>query len=214
MWSFLKSVSTLQTHKITHHKLQKTKFFHLYYMHYCMANFCTKKRKQNTLHKHSEIRIYLFKHFYFFHFNSTQFPDFASLKIQMQLLSKVSPLLSEFSLRMKRLWLWNRYSWAVPIKQIIWYDSLHNIFLVFLLHWYIFHCFHCSLWYKKGKSFKDACRKWKSRHIVFCNRLWFVCFQFQNNKEVSLQIWSHHLAIPQKSVWINFNSAFVLRVVH
>ena len=29
--------------------------------------------------------VHLFKHFYFFRFISTQFPDFASLKIQMQI---------------------------------------------------------------------------------------------------------------------------------
>ena len=32
-----------------------------------------------------KISIYLFKNFYFFHFISTQFADFASLKIQMQI---------------------------------------------------------------------------------------------------------------------------------
>ena len=32
-----------------------------------------------------KINIYLFKYFYFFHFISTKFPDFASLKIQMQI---------------------------------------------------------------------------------------------------------------------------------
>ena len=53
-------------------KLQKTKLFHLYYMHYCMTKFRTKKKKKNILHKHSQNK-YLFKHFYFFHFNSTQF---------------------------------------------------------------------------------------------------------------------------------------------
>ena len=26
-------------------------FFHLYCMHYCMTNFCTKKKKQNILHR-------------------------------------------------------------------------------------------------------------------------------------------------------------------
>ena len=41
---YLKSVSTLQTHEIADHKLQKTKLFHLYYMYYCMTNFRIKKR--------------------------------------------------------------------------------------------------------------------------------------------------------------------------
>ena len=54
-------------------------------MHYCMSYFCTKKRKQNILHKHSQISIYLFTHFYFFHFISTQFIDFAFIKIQMEI---------------------------------------------------------------------------------------------------------------------------------
>ena len=79
---YLKSVSTLQTHEITDHKLQKTKLFHLYYMHYYIKNFCPKKRKQNILHKHSQNK-YLCKYFYWFCFNFTQFADFASLKIQM-----------------------------------------------------------------------------------------------------------------------------------
>ena len=51
--------STLQTHEITDHKLLKTKLFHLYYMHYCMTNFGTKKRKENILGKHSQDK-YLF----------------------------------------------------------------------------------------------------------------------------------------------------------
>ena len=54
MASGIKLVSTLQTHEITDHKLLKTKLFHLYYMHYCMTNFRTKKRKENILHKHSQ----------------------------------------------------------------------------------------------------------------------------------------------------------------
>ena len=96
---------------------------------YCLSYFCTKKRKQNILHKHSQISVYLFTHFYFFLFISTQFSDFAFRKIWMQItfakwfnvlnnriwsmlqkkilvnnfikfLSKIFPLLSEFSLRM------------------------------------------------------------------------------------------------------------------
>ena len=63
---------------------KKTKLFHPYYMHYCMTNFCIKNRKQSILHKHSQNK-YLFKHFYLFHFNYTQFTYFASLKIQMQI---------------------------------------------------------------------------------------------------------------------------------
>ena len=53
-------------------------------MHYCMTNFRTKKRKQYILQKYSQTK-YLFKHFYFFRFNSAQVTDFASLKIQMQI---------------------------------------------------------------------------------------------------------------------------------
>ena len=65
MASGIKLVSTLQTHEITDHKLLKTKLFHLYYMHYHMTNFCTKKRNENILHKHSKnkylfIEVFLF----------------------------------------------------------------------------------------------------------------------------------------------------------
>ena len=50
-----------------------------------------------------KISIYLFKHFYFFHFISTQFTDFVSLKIQMQITfaksfnDKKVPKTTEFS---------------------------------------------------------------------------------------------------------------------
>ena len=64
-----------ETHEITNHKSQKSNFFICITWKYYMTNFRTKKKKTS---------IHLFKHFYFFRFISTQFPDFASLKIQMQ----------------------------------------------------------------------------------------------------------------------------------
>ena len=67
----LKSVSTLQTHEIINHKLQKTKLFRLYYKSY----FPTKKRK-NLLHKHSQNKHLSIYAFYFFRFIYTQFTDF------------------------------------------------------------------------------------------------------------------------------------------
>ena len=65
----LKSVSTLQTHEITNHKLRKAELFPLYYM-CCMSYFCTKKRKHNILHNYSQnnhllIFAFLFHLFYF-----------------------------------------------------------------------------------------------------------------------------------------------------
>ena len=64
----MKLVSTLQTHEITDHKLQKTKLFRLYYMHYCMSHFHTDKRKPNILYKHSQnkqLLIYILHAFLF-----------------------------------------------------------------------------------------------------------------------------------------------------
>ena len=68
------------------HNSQKTKLFHLYYMKLLHDKFLHQE-KENKIPYTSipKISIYLFKHFYFFHFNSTQFADFASLKIQMQI---------------------------------------------------------------------------------------------------------------------------------
>ena len=43
--------------------------------HYYKTKFCAKKKNK-----------YLFKHFYLFYFISTQFTDFSSLKIQMQII--------------------------------------------------------------------------------------------------------------------------------
>ena len=64
----MESVSTLQNHEITNHKLKKQSFFYLSnYMHFCMSHFCNKKIKQNILHKHSQ-NMHLF--FYAFSFLS------------------------------------------------------------------------------------------------------------------------------------------------
>ena len=76
------SASTLHTHVITNHKSQKTKLFHLYFMTLLHDKFSHQEKKQNIVHKHSQN---LFKHFYFFCFISTQFVDFDSLKIQIQI---------------------------------------------------------------------------------------------------------------------------------
>ena len=82
----LKSVSALQTHEITNHNSQKTKLFHLYYMKLLHDKFsCQEKEIKISYTSISKISIYLFKHFFFFRFISTQFADFASLKIQMQI---------------------------------------------------------------------------------------------------------------------------------
>ena len=62
-----------------------------------------------------KISIYLFKHFYFFHLISTQFADFASLTIQMQI---------TFAKSFNVLKLWKIYSRAVPLQQtnnIVWF---------------------------------------------------------------------------------------------
>ena len=59
-------------------------------MYYYMKSLHDKilhQEKENKISYTSipKISIYLFKHFYFFRFISTQFADFASLKIQMQI---------------------------------------------------------------------------------------------------------------------------------
>ena len=68
------------------HNSQKTKLFHLYYMKLLHDKFLHQE-KENKISYTSipKISIYLFKHFYFFRFISTQFADFAFLKIQMQI---------------------------------------------------------------------------------------------------------------------------------
>ena len=110
-WGYLnlKLVSTLKIHEITNHKLQKTKSFCLYYMHYEMSCFCTKKRKQNILHKHSQ-NEHLFTNFYIFCFISTQLTDF--------FLGWVN-FLSDCERDILELFLLN--------EQITWYDSSLNI---------------------------------------------------------------------------------------
>ena len=68
------------------HNSQKTKLFHLYYMKLLHDKFLHQE-KENKISYTSipKISIYLFKQFYFFRFISTQFADFAFLKIQMQI---------------------------------------------------------------------------------------------------------------------------------
>ena len=65
-------------------KSQKTKLFHLYYMTLLHDKFSCQEKKISYISV-PKISIYLFKHFYFFRFISTQFADFALLKIQMQI---------------------------------------------------------------------------------------------------------------------------------
>ena len=57
---YLKSVQHYKLMKSQIIDYKKTKLFHLYYMYYYIANFCTKKRKENILHKQSQSK-YLFK---------------------------------------------------------------------------------------------------------------------------------------------------------
>ena len=57
-------------------------WFHLYYMTLHGKFLHQEKKSYINIPK---IGIYLFKHFYFFCCISTQFTDFASLKIQMQI---------------------------------------------------------------------------------------------------------------------------------
>ena len=98
VFKYLKSVSTLQTHEITNHKSQKTKLFHQYYMTLFHDKFSHPEKDKNALHKHSKNK-YLFNHFYFFRFISTQFADFASLQIQMRItLAKLFNVLSNTAL--------------------------------------------------------------------------------------------------------------------
>ena len=73
-----------ETHEITNHKSQKSKLFHLYYMKILHDKFSHQEKKM-SYRSIPKTSIHLFKHFYFFRFISTQFPDFASLKIQMQI---------------------------------------------------------------------------------------------------------------------------------
>ena len=59
----LKTVSTLQTHEITNHKLQKTKLFSLYYICYCVHIFTLRKENKISYISVFKISIYLFTHF-------------------------------------------------------------------------------------------------------------------------------------------------------
>ena len=107
------------------HKSQKTKLFICIAWHYCIANF--RARKKNILHKHSQnkysfIYTFLFLSFYFLTIRRFYFPEntnedniFKAMQYFKQRslisvvnknfdwLSKISPQLSGFSLRMKRL---------------------------------------------------------------------------------------------------------------
>ena len=85
MPGYLKLVSTLQTYKVTNIKLQKNKLFHLYYMTLLHDKFSHQEKTPKISYITIPKIIYLFKHFYFFHFISVQFADFASLKIQTQI---------------------------------------------------------------------------------------------------------------------------------
>ena len=86
-WGYLnlKSVSTLQAHEITNHKLQKQGYFVC--ITYIISCYIFAPRKENKISYINipKISIYLFTHFYFLCFISTQFADFAFLKIQMQI---------------------------------------------------------------------------------------------------------------------------------
>ena len=100
------------------------------------------KKKKISYISIPKVIIYLFKHFYFSLFNSTQFLDFASLKIKMWItFAKPFNVLNNFSFAesifskneeidncerdIPELFLSN--------EQIIWYDSSHNICLSTLL---------------------------------------------------------------------------------
>ena len=80
-WRNWKNHNIFQTIRFNHNKKQSC--FISITWHYCMINFGTKKKKSYIIIL--KISSYLFKHFYFFHFISTQFIDNASLNIQMQI---------------------------------------------------------------------------------------------------------------------------------
>ena len=64
----------------------KEQLFHLYYMKLLHDKFLHQEKENKISYTGiPKISIYLFKHFYFFHFISTQFADFAFLEIQMQI---------------------------------------------------------------------------------------------------------------------------------
>ena len=59
-------------------------YIYIYIYIYAFFSHQEKKTKYPTYCKHSQNK-HLFMYFYFFHFISTQFADFAFLKIQMQI---------------------------------------------------------------------------------------------------------------------------------
>ena len=74
------------THEMTNQKSLKTNLFHMYYIKLLHDKFSHQEKENNISYTNiPKIRIYLFKHFYFFLYFSTQFADFTSLKIQMQI---------------------------------------------------------------------------------------------------------------------------------
>ena len=81
----LKSISTLLTHEITNHKLQKQSYFVLITCIIPCHIFAPRKLKKISYISIAKISIYLLSHFYFLCFISTQFADFAFLKIQLQI---------------------------------------------------------------------------------------------------------------------------------
>ena len=86
----------MQSHEITNHKSQKTKLFHLYYMKLFHDQFSHQEKENNISYiSIPKISIYLFKH-YFFCFISTQFANFASLKIQLKITFQPSQLGKKF----------------------------------------------------------------------------------------------------------------------
>ena len=78
----LKLGSTSKKHEITNHKLQNTDFF--VWITCIISYHISVPRKKISYISIRKISIYLFTHFYFFHFISTKFADFAFLKIKME----------------------------------------------------------------------------------------------------------------------------------
>ena len=99
-----------------------------------MKNFRTKKKNISCI-SIPKLSIYLFKHFYFFHLISTQFADFASLKIQMQI---------TFAKSFNVLKLWKIYSPAVPLQQtnnMVWFPAHLFDFSPSVVHLMLFPLF-------------------------------------------------------------------------
>ena len=71
---------------MTDHKLQKNEDVPSV-LHALLHDKFPYQEKENKISCISipKTSIYLFKHFYFFCFNSTEYADFASLKVQMQI---------------------------------------------------------------------------------------------------------------------------------